>query len=47
MGAAQPSGRDQDAESVVWIDDVTHRYKKVVALDHISLEIPSGRMVRV
>src|SRR5512146_731382 len=32
---------------VVSIKDVTHRYGKVVALDGISLEIPSGRMVGI
>jgi len=33
--------------SVVSIENVTHRYKKVVALDAISLEIPSGIMVGI
>src|SRR6185369_8787606 len=33
--------------SVVSIKDVTHHYKKVVALDSISLEIPSGIMVGI
>jgi ribosome-dependent ATPase len=32
---------------VVTIKDVTHRYKKVVALDGISLEIPAGIMVGI
>jgi ribosome-dependent ATPase len=32
---------------VVSIKDVTHRYKKVVALDGISLEIPAGIMVGI
>jgi ribosome-dependent ATPase len=32
---------------VVTVADVTHRYGKVVALDHTSLEIPAGRMVGV
>jgi ribosome-dependent ATPase len=32
---------------VVSIKDVTHRYKKVVALDHISLDIPAGIMVGI
>ena len=32
---------------VVSIKDVTHRYGSVVALDGISLDIPSGRMVGV
>jgi ribosome-dependent ATPase len=33
--------------SVVSIKSVTHRYKKVVALDDISLEIPAGIMVGI
>jgi ribosome-dependent ATPase len=32
-------------EHVVSIADVTHHYKSVVALDHISLDVPSGLMV--
>src|SRR5262252_8855991 len=32
---------------VVSIKDVTHRYKKVVALDAISLDIPAGIMVGI
>jgi ribosome-dependent ATPase len=32
---------------VVSVEGVTHRYKKVVALDGISLEVPSGIMVGV
>ncbi|UJR82979.1 ribosome-associated ATPase/putative transporter RbbA [Sandaracinus amylolyticus] len=32
---------------VVTVADVTHRYGHVVALDHISLEVPSGLMVGV
>ncbi len=35
------------SESVVSIKDVTHRYGKVVALENISLEIPSGIMVGI
>jgi ribosome-dependent ATPase len=35
------------AGPVALVDDVTHRYGNVVALDHISLEIPSGRMVGI
>ncbi|MET0596106.1 MAG: ATP-binding cassette domain-containing protein, partial [Polyangiaceae bacterium] len=35
------------AKSVVSVRDVTHRYGKVVALDGISLEVPSGIMVGV
>ena len=33
--------------AVVSIEHVTHRYGKVVALDDISLEIPSGLMVGI
>src|SRR6476619_4443359 len=33
--------------SVASIKNVTHRYKKVVALDKISLEVPSGIMVGI
>src|SRR6476619_6581 len=33
--------------SVASIKNVTHRYKKVVALDDISLEIPTGIMVGI
>jgi ribosome-dependent ATPase len=32
---------------VVSVEDVTHHYGKVVALDHIALEIPSGMMVGI
>ena len=32
---------------VVSISNVTHRYKKVVALDDLSLDIPSGIMVGI
>ncbi len=32
---------------VVSVEDVTHHYGKVVALDHIHLEIPSGKMVGI
>src|SRR5215467_3247578 len=35
------------ASPVVSIRSVTHRYKKVVALDGISLEIPAGIMVGI
>jgi ribosome-dependent ATPase len=40
-----PSG--DAAGPVVAIEDVTHHYGKVVALDHISVEIPAGRMVGI
>ncbi len=33
--------------TVVSIKDLTHRYKKVVALDGVSLDIPSGIMVGI
>lgn len=35
------------AGPVVAIADVTHRYGRVVALDHISVEIPAGRRVGI
>src|SRR5262245_35790979 len=35
------------AGPVVSVGDVTHRYRKTVALDHISLDIPSGLMVGI
>src|SRR5215831_17717985 len=43
--ADQPIG--PAAKPVVSVNDVTHRYKKVVALDRISLDIPSGIMVGI
>ncbi len=33
--------------SVVSVEEVTHHYGKVVALDHLSLEVPPGVMVGV
>ena len=39
-----PSGT---AGPVVAIADVTHRYGRVVALDHISVDIPAGRRVGI
>jgi ribosome-dependent ATPase len=42
---ARPSA--PGGKPVVSIRDVTHHYGKVMALDHISLEIPSGIMVGV
>jgi ribosome-dependent ATPase len=36
-----------EAAPVVVVEDVTHHYGHVVALDHISLEIPSGLMVGI
>ena len=33
--------------SVVSVSDVTHRYGKTLALDNLSSEVPSGRMVGV
>jgi ribosome-dependent ATPase len=41
------SASESDGTPVVTIRDVTHRYGSVVALDHISLEIPTGRMVGI
>ncbi len=35
------------AKPVVSVKDVTHRYGKVVALDNISIDIPSGLMVGI
>ena len=36
-----------DGKPVVSVKDVTHRYGKAVALDGISLDIPSGLMVGI
>jgi ribosome-dependent ATPase len=47
VDTAQPTPSGNAADPVVSIEDVTHQYGKVVALDHISLEIPSGLMVGV
>lgn len=47
METAQPPPTGTDGGSVVSIEDVTHRYGSVVALDHISLEIPRGLMVGI
>ncbi len=41
------SASRSDGTPVVTIKDVTHRYGSVVALDGISLDIPSGRMVGI
>ncbi len=41
------SSAGQGGKPVVSIKDVTHRYGKVVALDGISLDIPSGIMVGI
>src|SRR6188768_1691819 len=41
---AQPLPADKPVAS---IRDVTHRYGNAVALDHLSLEIPSGIMVGI
>ncbi len=43
--AAAPAGGDRG--NVVSIRSVTHRYKKMLALDDISLEVPSGIMVGI
>lgn len=47
METAQPTPGGNAAGHVISIEDVTHRYGRVVALDHLSLEIPSGLMVGV
>src|SRR3954470_3823874 len=36
---------DVGSEWVVRVDGVSHRYGKAVALDDVSLDIPSGRMI--
>ena len=41
------SASESVGKPVVSIQDVTHRYGSVVALDGISLDIPSGRMVGI
>jgi ribosome-dependent ATPase len=46
-GDASPVGPQSTDTPVVTIKDVTHRYGDVAALDGISLEIPSGRMVGI
>jgi ribosome-dependent ATPase len=45
--ALAPASTVADGRPVVSIKDVTHRYKKVVALDGISLDIPAGIMVGI
>src|SRR5512136_1931450 len=45
--ATEVSSAGTAGKPVVSIKDVTHRYGKVVALDGISLEIPSGIMVGI
>jgi ribosome-dependent ATPase len=47
MAVAQSALADTTDKSVVSVRQVTHHYKKVVALDRISLEIPSGIRVGV
>lgn len=42
-----PPASQSASTPVVSIKDVTHRYRSVVALDGISLDIPSGRMVGI
>jgi ribosome-dependent ATPase len=46
-GSPESAARSAGGKPVVSIRDVTHRYRKVVALDGISLEIPSGLMVGI
>ena len=45
--ASQVSSAASAGKPVVSIKDVTHRYGRVVALDGISLDIPSGLMVGI
>src|SRR6188508_1080309 len=45
--ALAESPTDLAPEPVVSIKNVTHRYKKVVALDGLSLDIPAGIMVGI
>jgi ribosome-dependent ATPase len=45
--ASQALSAPATGKPVVSIKDVTHRYGKVVALDGISLDIPSGLMVGI
>jgi ribosome-dependent ATPase len=45
--ASKGPGGASTGKPVVSVRDVTHRYGKVVALDGISLEIPSGLMVGI
>ncbi|WP_244221552.1 ribosome-associated ATPase/putative transporter RbbA [Corallococcus exercitus] len=45
MSTESPAGAS--SRPVVSIQDVTHRYGKVVALDGISLDVPSGIMVGI
>src|SRR5262245_60962592 len=42
-----PTTRGPGGPPVVSVRDVTHHYGEVVALDQISLEIPSGIMVGI
>src|SRR5262245_64895855 len=44
---AYPSYQSKELKPVASIRDVTHHYGKVLALDHISLEIPTGIMVGI
>jgi ribosome-dependent ATPase len=41
------SGGESARAPVVSVKEVTHRYRKVVALDRISLDVPSGIMVGI
>ena len=47
VSSASPDLSRSAGKPVVSIKDVTHRYGKVVALDGISLDIPSGIMVGI
>src|SRR6185369_342953 len=44
---AEPPRVGSTGKPVASIKDVTHRYRRVVALDRISLDIPSGIMVGI
>jgi ribosome-dependent ATPase len=43
----ESSAAPVSAAPVVSLKEVTHRYGSVLALDGISLDIPSGRMVGI
>ncbi|RKG93133.1 ribosome-associated ATPase/putative transporter RbbA [Corallococcus terminator] len=47
VSSASPESPGGSSRLVVSIQDVTHRYGKVVALDGISLDVPTGIMVGI
>ncbi|NUP09454.1 MAG: ribosome-associated ATPase/putative transporter RbbA [Polyangiaceae bacterium] len=47
MAAPQQVSTGDDEGPVVSVEDVTHHYGKVVALDHLSLQVPRGLMVGI